>query len=378
MRTPACPQCGGRMKKNGTTSAGRTRYRCTDHRCGISTSRAYDRSAQDLRGFLDWLLSKSSQRELAVPDRTLRRRNELGWSLWPPCPMDGQIHDVIHLDGIHLGRQAVVLIAWGDGHVLGWYVARRETSAAWMSLMARIGEPAVVVCDGAGGIRKALRHTWPDARMQRCLFHICLNITAVLGCNPRYEASRQLLRLAKQLSGIHDADAMMHWLASYNAWEERHRDFLEQKSIWADGSENDLHQRLTKARDIMRRRIRERAMFTFMDPDLDTGTPIPTTNNAIESQNARIRAMLRNHRGLSLIRRIKAVCWWCHQHTEHPEPAAWLVRHAWTDTQIQRLYQQAWENSDEGRQQVFGIPARYGTGIDWNEFHTSIQWHTID
>lgn len=271
------------MKKNGRTSAGRTRWRCKRPGCGASTARSYDRGGEDVRCFIDWLMSKHTQRETPIPARTLRRRNELGWSLWPPCPMDGQIHDVIHLDGIHLGREAVVLIAWGDGHVLGWYVARRETSAAWMSLMARIGEPAVVVCDGAGGIRKALRHAWPGARMQRCLFHICLNVTAVLGGNPRYEASRQLLRLAKELSGIHDADAMTHWLTSYNAWESRHRDFLEQKSIWGDGSENDLHQRLTKARDIMRRRIRERTMLTFMDPDISIGTPIPTTNNAIES-----------------------------------------------------------------------------------------------
>ncbi|WP_242500534.1 hypothetical protein [Bifidobacterium pseudolongum] len=79
-------------------------------------------------------------------------------------------------------------------------------------------------------------------------------------------------------------------------------------------------------------------------------------------------------RGLCLIRRIKAVCWWCRQYTEYPESAAWLARHAWRDEQIERLYRQAWERSDERRQQLFGIPARYGTGIDWNEFHASTPW----
>lgn len=73
-------------------------------------------------------------------------------------------------------------------------------------------------------------------------------------------------------------------------------DFLDQKSIRADGSENDLHQRLVKARDAMRRRMREHAMFTFMDSGLGTTTPVPTTNNVIESVNARIRAMLRDPR----------------------------------------------------------------------------------
>ena len=207
--------------------------------------------------------------------------------------MDGQAYDVVHLDGIHLGRNAVVPVAWAGGHVLGWYVARRETSAAWMSLMARIAEPVVVVCDRGGGIRKALRHAWPHARVQRCLLHICPDIGAILGTNPRHEASRQLLRLAKELTHVKDGDAMAAWLGAYNAWELRHKDFLDQKSVGADGSENDLHQRLVKARDTMRRRIRERTMFTFMDPELGTATPVPTTNNAIESVNARIREMLR-------------------------------------------------------------------------------------
>lgn len=196
------------MKRNSTTSAGRTRWRCKDPGCGSGRTRGYGTAARDVRGFIDWLLSADTQEQRHVSARTLRRRNELGWSLWPPCPMDGQVHDVVHLDGIHLGRKAVVLIAYVGGHVIGWYVARRETGAAWMSLMARIAEPVVVVCDGGGGIRKALRHAWPGARVQRCLFHICPNIGALLGQKPRYEASRQLLRLAKELTRVKDGDAM--------------------------------------------------------------------------------------------------------------------------------------------------------------------------
>lgn len=38
-----------------------------------------------------------------------------------------------------------------------------------------------------------------------------------------------------------------------------------------------------------------------------------------------VREMLRNHRGLSELRRIKAVFWWCYMHTEAPlEPAEML------------------------------------------------------
>ena len=76
----------------------------------------------------------------------------------------------------------------------------------------------------------------------------------------------------------------------------------------------------------------------------------------------------------SLARRIKAICWWCHQHGEHPEPAGRLAANALTDRQIERLYRQAWEHSPQGAYETFGIPNRYGTGIDWNEFHTSTRY----
>ena len=52
--------------------------------------------------------------------------------------------------------------------------------------------------------------------------------------------------------------------------------------------------------------------------------------------------------------------------------------HAWRDEQIEHLYRQAWEYSDEGQRALLGLPARYGTGIDWNESHTSTPWRNTD
>ena len=47
----------------------------------------------------------------------------------------------MHLDGIHLHRATVVLIAVSGGHVVGWHVARSETCSAWSSLLSRIAPP---------------------------------------------------------------------------------------------------------------------------------------------------------------------------------------------------------------------------------------------
>ena len=55
--------------------------------------------------------------------------------------------------------------------------------------------------------------------------------------------------------------------------------------------------------------------------------------------NSQLRAVLRNHRGLSLVRRVKAVYWWCYMHTECPLPAAEIVRSMPTDADIDLLYE---------------------------------------
>lgn len=94
------------------------------------------------------MLSKQGQAEYAIPARTLRRMNELSWSLWPPVPLVDEVYDVVHLDGIHLHRDAVVLIAIACGHVIGWHVAKSETAAVWVHLIAGIAPPLAVVVDG--------------------------------------------------------------------------------------------------------------------------------------------------------------------------------------------------------------------------------------
>lgn len=362
------------MKRNGTTGAGRTRWRCPSPGCGVSRTVKHQHDRDDLRLFLDWLFSKHTQHEMGLHARSFQRSTQRFWDLWPPVPLVDEMHHVVHLDGIHLHRDAEVLIAVAGGHVIGWYVARRETSAGWMNLMARIAPPDTVVCDGGGGLLKALRIAWPDTRVQRCLFHVCMNITELTGLRPRLAAGKRLRKLAVELSRVKTQENATAWLIAYNQWEQDFHSFLDEQSTYADGSIEDTHQRLVKARCMIRKRIKEQHLFTFLDESLTANGAIPATNNRLESCNARLRDMMRRHRGLRLIRRIKAICWWCHQHSQHPQPTAWLAANCISDQQIESLYQQAWQSSPQGAWETYGIPNRYGTGINWNEFHTPTRY----
>lgn len=243
------------MKKNGKTSAGRTRWRRKDPGRGSPLSRGYDRRAADPETSPRRLSSRQSRAEHAIPARTPRRMNESSWGLWPPVPLVGEVYGVAHLDGVRLHRDAVVLMAIACGHVIGRHVAKSETAAAWAHPIAGIAPPLAVAVDGGGGIPKALRERRPDTKARRRLFHVYMNITQPTGIKPRSGAGKQLRKIAVALSRVTDTDAAAAWPASYNQWGQTYDAFLDGKGTYADGTIADRRQRLVRARRMIRERI---------------------------------------------------------------------------------------------------------------------------
>ena len=105
-----------------------------------------------------------------------------------------------------------------------------------------------------------------------------------------------------------------------------------------DGRRVFTHERLRRARSSLSRLVSEGMLFTYLDPGLTGAGPLPSTDNAAESLNARLREMLRNHRGMSLMRRVKAVFWWCHMHSGDSRTAAEKLAKMPTDADIDLLY----------------------------------------
>lgn len=362
MKTVLCKACGAKMKKNGRTSAGRQRWRCPS--CGASQTIRYDTTPALLREFLDWLLSKDTQAEMPGRGRTFRRRVSRFWSIWPMPQLTGEVHRVIFVDGIYLARDLVVLIACTEEHVLSWHMAQAETSRAWEALLAPIPAPDVVVTDGGTGFASAVRRAWPETKVQRCVFHAFCQVRRYTTSRPRLQAGVELLGLATELLRIETLSQAEWWFERYMQWCEFWSDFLEEKS-WQDGSYGFTHMRLRKARSSLSRLVSQGTLFTYLDPELTREGPLPSTNNQIEGGvNSQLRALLRNHRGLSLMRRVKAVYWWCYLHTECPMAAAEILGAMPTDDDIDFLYRtySASPKRDDGGPE-------WGDRVVWEELH---------
>lgn len=362
MSAPKCPICHKAMTKHGKTKAGKQRWRCKS--CNSTKTHSINSDAKQLKVFLDWLMSRKRQTDMKVSGRTFRRNTSKFWKYWALPPLIDEIHRVVYVDGIHLGRKAVILIACSDEYVLGWYLARHEHTQAWVNLLRRIAPPDMVVSDGGQGFLSAVKQVWPDTQVQRCVFHAYSQARRYTTRNPRLVPGRELLLIANELLHIKTEKEALTWLRKYFDWCKCWDEFLSEKTF-IEGRYVFTHERLRKAKTSLNRLINSGHLFTYLDPLLSLGGVLPSMNNVIEGGvNAPIREMLRLHRGLSLNRRIKAIFWWCYLNTECPFDPASILSVMPTDDDIDAIY-----NKLTTREKLSSDIPKWGDAVMWSELH---------
>lgn len=372
MNNMLCTVCGTPMKRNGKTKDGVQRWRCK--KCGSSKTHRINSDAKDLERFVNWLLSRDKQIDMPGQGRGFRKRTARFWSIWPMPPVVDEIHKVIYVDGIYIGKDLVILIACSDEYVLSWYLARSENSSSWKALLSQIAPPDMVITDGGSGFYKAVKEVWPSTKVQRCLFHVFCQVKRATTSRPRLLAGKEIYKLAKELMKIKTIKEAMEWEEKYYEWARFWNDFLDEKS-YIDGKYGYTHERLRKARKAIAGLLSKRLLFTYLDPQLTTDAPLPCMNNRIEGGvNAQIRTVLRDHRGMSSLHRIKAVYWYCYMKTEAPMSMAEILKSMPTDDDIDFLYENYGITQDCGNE-----PVEWGQGLVWNELHTSTRYpYSVD
>ena len=361
--------CGGKTKGHGTTAAGSKRWQRMS--CGATATRRVDSAAKGPEAFLGWLFSPTPQASMPGGGRTFRRKAERYWRIWPAAPACDEVHHVVHVDGIWLGRACVMPTACTADHVVGWHLARSECSASWGALMSRIAPPDVAVCDGGSGFEKARRDHWPQTRVQRCTFHAFCQVKRRTTARPNLQAGVELYSIAKELPKVEDADDAARRLAPFARWRSEWDAFLGEKAV-VDGRSQFKRQRLRRARRTLERLCRSGCLSTFLDPELAKDGAVPSTNNRIEGMSSRLRELLRRHRGMAIDHRVKTMPWWLCMHTENPMPAARTVAEMPADESIAGMCAKA-----DGMRRNDEAVQRWGAAVTWEEFHAR-EWKGSD
>ena len=78
-----------------------------------------------------------------------------------------------------------------------------------------------VTCDGHKAILKAIKKSYPQALIQRCLVHIKRQVKNYLSTTPQLIAGQELLKLSNKVTVIKSYEECGLWLLSVKQWERR-------------------------------------------------------------------------------------------------------------------------------------------------------------
>lgn len=332
--------------KNGKTAAGTQRWKCVH--CGSSSVRR--RPDVTRRGefitFLNWLSGKHSQAEFTLTDtgRSLRRKSSWCWDIQPRIVPSQTIQHQVLVDGIWVGSWCLLIAVSDQLEVLAWQWCARESTAAWGALLCQLEAPAVVVSDGGLGLASAVRSFWPETRIQRCLFHVSMNMRQHLTRNPLTDAGKGLQGLTKSLMKVHTIEEAISWQQQLDQWWQTfghltaERTFKEHRWWFT-------HDRLRKAWQLLSKLTRNGTLFTY----LEFGN-MRTTSPLEGGINNGIRNILRAHRGMSEAHMKRAAEWFLYLRNHTVEDACQFLT---TSTQEQSEPDGA-NDPDEETRQLYG------------------------
>ncbi len=208
---------------------------------------------------------------------------------------------VVNMDTTYWGRGfGLMVIKDSFRNRIIWYkFVRHETIAGYMEGIGWLEANGFiihgVVCDGLRGL---FRELW-RYKVQMCQFHQMMIVRRYLTQNPDAMASRELLRISREL--VHtDKESFQGMLRQWHAtWKAA----LNERTVNArTGRSAYTRPRLRSAYLSLKRNMPW--LWTFYDyPELH----IPNTNNALEGVFTNIKTKLRVHSGISKGRRIALI-----------------------------------------------------------------------
>lgn len=364
--TTRCLLCDTKLIKNGKTAAGTQRWKCPT--CGASSTRnrADVTRKHQLDTFLAWLLGKHSQTEAARGHHrsTFHRQTSWCWNITPSLPAVTEPPRVVLLDGTYLGSWCLLVAITEDLTPLAWQWCARESETAWAALLRQIPAPLVVVCDGGSGLHAALRNEWPDTLIQRCIFHVWMNLRTHLTLQPRTPAGQSLLEIGKLLRRITTTDEATAWLQQLNEWFLVYEPLIKERTYAkrrADGSWESAtgkrwwytHERLRRGYHSMQRLAREGHLFTYLQVGCQK-----TTSRLEGGINSVIKEALRLHRGMNETHQQRTAEWILIDRAELLHTAHTFAVH--TLNSARRKKRPRFTEPDPG-------PVLYDTGLDAGE-----------
>lgn len=254
-------------------------------------------------------LSRESRRSVS----TLRRMFQ-HFLLQPPHPRPSANPQCVALiDGTYFRRIACSVVYYDHKKrkVLWWRQTTGELAEEIVADLESLREAGVVliaaVTDGRKSLIKAIKITYPDILLQRCLVHLERQTLAWLTQRPKYQAGRELRALCRVPNLINSKRKRNLWLKLFALWCKTYDDFLKERTTSFDGRRwRYTHRNLRRVRKHL---LNARPhLFTYLDHP-----QVPKDTNQLEGGVfSPLKEIVRSHRGIPKIKRPNFLAWYFH------------------------------------------------------------------
>lgn len=182
------------------------------------------------------------------------------------------------------------------------YVRKESFAEAypWFMSMKEQGlSPQFIITDGERSILRAMQLVWPQAKLQRCLYHLQHEGMRWLRTYPKTQAGKALRDILSRLSWIKTTDERDAFLQEYRHWVDQYKDYVLSLSRTSVASK-DLRRTMVLINNALP------DMFHYLED-----RQVHSTTNALEGFHSRLKSDYQRHRGLSKEHRIQYIHWYC-------------------------------------------------------------------
>lgn len=144
------------------------------------------------------------------------------------------------------------------------------------------------------------------------------------------EQNKALLGLYTALTSITNIDEAIAWQQQFHDWYQQHRDFLKQRSYLKNtppglrpkhiqpGQKSWFtHRQSRSAYFSLKRLVQRDQLFTWLTARTAPDEHLPRATSRLEGEyNAPIKALLRDHRGMTEHHATVAIAWFLYTRTE--------------------------------------------------------------
>ena len=302
------------MSKNvilfGKSALNRQRFRCSLCKRTFIWKRRYNKIYKEKHWFDLWVKEGYSIRQLCTLSGHSRSKLERIKNYWlerlPKEQNDYSKNKYIIYDGTYFHKNGclISLMDTRTKRIIATMYAYKEGGTIvepWFKSLKEKGlKPSFIVMDGEQTVMKTIRSIWPQAKIQRCLYHIQREGMRWLRTYPKTAAGKDLRALLSSLCDINTIKERDRFISNYKSWITHYKDFVRSLP-----SGNIAFKDLKRTIALINNALSD--MFHYLKEP-----KIPGTTNALEGFYSRLKADYRRHRGITQQHKIHYLKWYCY------------------------------------------------------------------